>query len=262
VLKTHGIRFESYQAIGSTRFALLGVYGEYEDARIESARLEAPLPTRWIWFHYFGDDTAQPTLQSTNWGVVIKAKARRGGTSRAPASTFELLQDVEAALPGLRAWLPAAQLTNGVVEFGPERIIVPSVEWKRGRLVASLRSPRFKETIELRADLSSSARYAISAKAGPSGATFEAGLRRAADGWEVEGQTLWRSNRLETTARIGREGWWPQRARLAAVSIRVPTELLEFDERPDAEIVTAARTVIEASEIDPVIRDAFLSQVR
>src|SRR5256885_2239026 len=61
LLKTHGVRFEAYQAIGYAKFALLGVYGEYEDTRIESARLEAPLPARWIWSHYFGDDARQPT---------------------------------------------------------------------------------------------------------------------------------------------------------------------------------------------------------
>src|SRR6476660_6367882 len=169
VLKTNGVRFESYQAIGSTRFALLGVQVEYEDARIERARLEAPLPTRWIWSRYFGFDTARPAWQGADWRLVVKTTTPGGGISQSPASTFAVLQDIEATLPWLRSWFAAVRLTNGLVEIGTERIVVPTVEWKRGRLFASVRSARFNETIELRADLSRSARYAISAKADPSG---------------------------------------------------------------------------------------------
>ena len=102
VLKTNGVRFESYQAIGSTRFALLGVQVEYEDARIESARLEAPLPTRWIWSRYFDNNSEQPTLQGAKWRLILKAKTELGGSSKAPASTFEVLKNIEVILPGLR----------------------------------------------------------------------------------------------------------------------------------------------------------------
>lgn len=42
----------------------------------------------------------------------------------------------------------------------------------------------------------------------------------------------------------------------------VPTDLLDFDKEPDADVMAKARTMILAAEIDPVIRDAFLNQVR
>ncbi len=42
----------------------------------------------------------------------------------------------------------------------------------------------------------------------------------------------------------------------------VPTELLDFDKVADAEVLEKSRTMITAAEIDPVIREAFLTQVR
>jgi hypothetical protein len=42
----------------------------------------------------------------------------------------------------------------------------------------------------------------------------------------------------------------------------VPAELLDFDREPNAEVVAQSRVMIESSQIDPVIKEAFLSKVR
>jgi len=65
----------------------------------------------------------------------------------------------------------------------------------------------------------------------------------------------WRNGEAARTGRVRGEsssagrGW-------------VPTELLDFDKTPDAGVLAKARTMILAAEIDPVIREAFLNQVR
>src|SRR5688572_15414669 len=48
VLGHFGIHYSSYEAVGWTRFALMGVRGDYEDVWFTSARVEAPLPTGWL----------------------------------------------------------------------------------------------------------------------------------------------------------------------------------------------------------------------
>jgi hypothetical protein len=42
----------------------------------------------------------------------------------------------------------------------------------------------------------------------------------------------------------------------------VQSELLDFDDKPDAAVLAQAKAMIEASRIDPVVRDAFLNKAR
>jgi translocation and assembly module TamB len=231
-LKHYGVQFDTYRAIGYTRFALAGVHGDYEDVRFEIAGLEAPSLTRWIWARYIRRGAEQPTVACGGWRLIVKTN-EAAHSPQPSGSTFEVLQEIEAIASGLRQWLPAARLSNGVVEVGAGKIILPSVDWKRGRLAATLRPPVLKEPIDLLADFSTAASHVISARAEQSALSVELQLKRAAESWNAEGQTLWRSNRVEMTARFTEQDWWPQRARVTADSIRVPGNLLGVEDYED-----------------------------
>jgi translocation and assembly module TamB len=235
ILQNLGIRFESYQAVGYTKFALVKVEGAWDDVRFESARVEAFLPTRWLWSLYFSDRSFSPNARGGSWRLTVKSTsdAQPDRIPKAPGSTFKVLGEVESVLGVLRDWVPAAHFTNGVVDLNSEEFRLPEVDWKRGSLAASVRSLRFPETIALRASVPGNASPSVSLSAPQARVTVDARFKKNMGRWEVEGETRWLSNRMVLAATFLGEGWWPQSAQLTASSFHIPATLLKLEDYED-----------------------------
>jgi translocation and assembly module TamB len=233
LLQIYGIRFESYEADGYTKFALSGVRGEWQNARFESSRVEAFLPTRWLWSFYFEGSQAA-NVQGGPWRLAVEPKTSPTTPRyKAPGSTSKVLNDVEAVLIALRHWVPSAQFTNGVVAVHSEVFTLPVVQWKQGNLNASVRPARFAETVALQVNVSTNSQPVISLGASQSGVTCETRWKRSGDHWALEAETRWLTNRMVATATFVQKGWWPERARLSAHSVHVPASRLKLEHYED-----------------------------
>src|SRR6266545_4000190 len=154
VLGHYGIHYESYEAVGWTRFALVGVRGDYDEVWFTSARVEAPLPTGWLSGSRSETEKLGRIGSATDWRVRIEPNHQRPPAERpsSQSSTGEVIEDVEAVLAELRQWVPQARLTNGVVEFGSDRIALAWVTWEAGRVTAAVGPSRFwgGDVVEIR----------------------------------------------------------------------------------------------------------------
>src|SRR5690242_7950623 len=92
-----GIRFDSYERMGYTQFALTNVRGQFGNVRFNSKRAVAPLPPRWLWRLYSGDEDAQPLLTVAGWNLQIQSADQSEQTSSAQ-STFSVAEQIHGQL--------------------------------------------------------------------------------------------------------------------------------------------------------------------
>src|SRR6266567_752979 len=130
-----GVRFDSYERVGFTRFALTNVRGDAQRARFNGKRIVGFLPSRWLWRCYSRDLDDEPFLAIAHWNVSIESAPtlRHKGPSNSLDSSFAVAEAIRGALPTWRTWLPAAQLTDGSVQFGSNAVTVAVAHWNRGR---------------------------------------------------------------------------------------------------------------------------------
>jgi len=232
VLGHFGIHYSTYEAVGWTRFALVGVRGDYEDVWFTSARVEAPLPTGWLLGGRAGAGEGGRVGRASDWRIHIEPKPRQAtnGEPSSPNSTAVVIDNVESVFEVLRLWVPQARATNGVVEFGTDRISVAWARWSEGQATASARSSRLPGVnIELRANLATNSDYHISAHSGSPDAVLDLVLKRVDSRWDLNGRGLWRTNQVDVSGRFEREGWWPKQAQVTAPSFRVPADVFEWE---------------------------------
>jgi translocation and assembly module TamB len=234
VLQTYGIRFESYEPVGYTKFALSGIRGEWKNVRFESPGVEAFLPTRWLWSFYFNSGDQDLNVEGGPWRLVVEPDASTAPErDKAPGSTSKVLNNVEAILIAVRNWVPTAQFTNGVLQIHSQVFTLPLVHWKQGSLNASVRPARFAETVALHASVSTNSLPFISLRAPETDVTIKAQLKRAADHWDLVGETQWLTNRMVSSATFVQKGWLPERARLQANSVQLPASRLNLPNYED-----------------------------
>ena len=231
VLARFGVRFDSYERVGYSRFALTNVHRDAPNARFRCERVVGFLPPRWLWLRYSHGADADIFLTVARWSVQIGPATGLQPKSPAapPGSTFALAEAVKVALPAWRTWLPAAQLTDGRVEFGSDWVVVAAANWRRGRVTATVVPSRTRATFVLDGNFSGALPYAISFEADSFGVTGRVRLSRATDRWQAAGEINWKSNRVEMEAEFDRSGWWPSRAGLKSDRFRVPTDLLRLE---------------------------------
>jgi translocation and assembly module TamB len=224
-LARFGVRFDAYERVGYTRFALTNVSGQFGDARFISKRILGFLPPRWLWRHYASGSDEEPFLTVMAWKLEIQPgeKPQRTGS---PDSAFALAETINDKLPAWRTWLPRAQMTDGKIQVGSNEASVATVEWHRGKLSAKGELSKLRDLFVLHCDFSGTPPYRLSIDAKLSGLTNRLELTRATDQWRATGELDWQSNRVALAAGFGRSGWWPERASLTSTNFRVPSKLL------------------------------------
>jgi hypothetical protein len=147
LLSSYGLRFEDYDRIDYSRFSLVGVRGAWPSARFEAGRIQAPVPTAWLWQRITRGSRDEPRVTLDDWRLnFVRLPTNRVPTkSTSPNSLFQTLDQIVSADAMLRRGLAVARLNNGVVETRFERIAIPLITWSGGKIEATLRpsqSPR------------------------------------------------------------------------------------------------------------------------
>lgn len=230
VISRYGVRFADYDRIGWTRFALTSVRGDWNETRLDAQRIEAVLPTTWLW-RLFNDRTDGPPLLSLSNGHLMIA----GSTTNADAtagpqpqgSTGETLNHISRIVLTLQRWLPVADLTNCTIQIASYSVLIPRAEWRAGRLQAVVRIPSSDGEVELTAQMDGELALKLAAGWDAYGASLRGGFSRTGEGWRWDGELGWHTNRAEFTAQFTTNGWWPARAQVHCRRWQCPAGFLQ-----------------------------------
>ncbi|HWH68860.1 MAG TPA: translocation/assembly module TamB domain-containing protein [Candidatus Sulfotelmatobacter sp.] len=243
-----GAHYGHYHREGYARFALDNVSFTNRSTRGQAQRLEAFVPTAWLW-HWAIRPSREPFVQVNGWEYVSLPGNPSG------RSTAATVQQWTEALQRLKSWVPLAMLSNGIVRVrdtpfnaptlqrfnAPTSVPVPALTWHHGELRAQLELPRFNALTLQRFNAPTSvpvptltvrlvpARpYEVQVASEPLHLYSTVTLSTNVPGFGLQGTGEWWSNHITFQAQFGPAGDWPQTARVQAPAVRLPAAVLHL----------------------------------
>jgi translocation and assembly module TamB len=202
-----GARYAAYERLGYGRFALHDVTFTNRTLRFQAARLEAYVPSAWLWQlgrkHHAG-----PFVGVKDWELQFLPTTRSTATS-----STEEIQSVAATVHAVQRWCPQGMLANGTLRFGSETLAAPSLTWSNGQVSARVYSPRLEAEATVDGTLN---RWpaTVQLKSESLHAEAELALTTNLTGLDLKATGGWWSNRLELQAHFGPSGSLPETVRL------------------------------------------------
>src|SRR6266576_5593802 len=151
------IQYVKYEREGYTRFVLVDATFTASGTRLRAGRVEALVPTAWLW-HHFVDRDPVTCVSAQHWTLDITGSTN---ASRAPAhSVFTVVNRLAPILATVRSWVPKALLTNGTVQAAGQRaggpwlqLRVTGATWVNGTLSGGIELPKYSQSATVRAQL-------------------------------------------------------------------------------------------------------------
>lgn len=223
VAKKYGASYATYERVGYERIALRDVRFVSANLRLEAKRVEAYVPTTWLWQRQFGQ-SAKPFLRAEDWQLTW----REGKKNQQERSFHRLFTQSEAVFGKLSHWLPKALLTNGTIRFHKWNIGLDSAEWNRRALSVQGALPDFGQSATVMANLGAGGTCDLFLRSPGLKLESKIQLSENASGVSIVGTNYWGSNRIDLLAQFARTGWLPQAATLQAASFQIPARLLKL----------------------------------
>ncbi len=212
-----GVHYEQYHRDGYARFALTRVRLDQASAHVDADRVEAVLPTVWLWRVQAGRPSGtRPFLLVDRWRFIPSSAPARG------TSTDGEIRALEKALALLGRWLPSAVLSNGTARIGGKAVAIPVIHWSAGSLQAFINLPPPGGLLSVSADLGAGPPYRVAVSAPALRLDSIVRVSHDASGTRLESVGSWWSNRVEARAHFPRSGHLPDTASLEAREFRVP----------------------------------------
>lgn len=236
-LRAYGVECGRVERLGLQRLALHEVKFQSGAARFAARRLECLQPWAWLWrrLRSPAEEAVASRLTLENWRLEVQeTEAPAAATpDRQPASVRQTWRAIQKWLPTVRAWLPAATLTDGTLRLSDFELTCGPVEWTGGVLTARLASARWEQAGDLRMEVNDDGQVELTLHVEP--AAVEVQLRGAPreDAVAVSGQIIWLTNRVTVSAQFGPAGWLPLEARARAETFRLPAATLRLDPYED-----------------------------
>lgn len=237
VLRAYGVECGRVERLGLQRLALHEVKFQSGPARLAARRLESLQPWAWLWQRFrppAAEATAHPRLRLEGWRLdVSEAQAPAAAPAREAASVTATWRAVQRWLPALRAWLPAATLTEGTLGLRDFELACPAADWVGGVLTARFGSATLQQTAALRVTLGDDGQAELALRVDPTAAEVRLRGVPGDGGLTVSGQIAWLTNHATVSARFGPEGWLPVDATVLAEEFRLPSAVLRLDPYED-----------------------------
>ncbi len=227
ILQRYGVRYAACERIGYTRFALQKVTFVRGNTKFEAQRIEAPIPTAWLWWLYFGQrKSPSGWLQVSDWRLAVSNQTKSAMVSSG-SSAYETMRMVAADLQTVKKWLPEAALTNGTVEIDRSTIVLSRVNWDEGKIAAHLFEPKSGQAGTMQIDATTNLSWRASVRVDSLDLNSQLLIAEDAASVQLTGAVFWRSNLFDLTTRFGRQGWIPEQAVVTAKSFRVPAAAIK-----------------------------------
>ncbi len=223
IARRAGARFSSYERIGYQRFQLHQLIFTNSTLRLQAEVVDAFVPSVWASKLAFSRSATLPEFVRVNhWTCEVLP-------SNKPASPpYAKLQDVVDILNALARWMPAAELSNGVVRSGSLEIPINNARWSRGTLESSLTLPRQASGHQLKVVLKPAKPAAVQVTCEALDLESFLAISTNRAGFEVNSTGTWRSNRFEADASFGPTDTLPRTATFQAPKIVVPAAMLRL----------------------------------
>src|SRR5882762_9948131 len=205
-----GLIFTSYQRNGYSRLALNEVTFTNADLHFHAKQAEILTPTIWLWRCLTGPgQSPKAFLRADGWLLDFLEQTNQIQTAQ--SSTYSNTVKVADSLRVLRRWLPAAQLSNGLLRAGKTSIAFPAVSWSQGDLNASVEVPDQKQSGKVQAHLKEPP---FKAEIQSDSAELQGDINIAVENQNLDLQVsgLWQTNKFISDAHFGRESVLPNTA--------------------------------------------------
>lgn len=212
-----GVHYAVYERFGYGRFVLHNVTFTNRTVRFHADRLEAYVPSIWLW--QLGPNrnhNASPFVSVVDWELQSLPT-----TSSTATSSAKEVQSTTSTLRGVQHWCPQGILTNGTLRIGSESLTTPSLTWTNGQIAAQVYSPRLQAEVTVHGVVN---RWPVTAELRSESLHAEAGLILTTNrtGLDLKASGAWWSNRLELQAHFGPGGSLPETVRLVAPEFGIP----------------------------------------
>jgi translocation and assembly module TamB len=144
------------------------------------------------------------------------------------SSTYSDVQDYEAALRGVRKWMPSVRLSHGKVKSGGTLVELGGVGWIRGLLNAEVSLPQKGISGMVKGQVNESGSIRLGLEEPHLQFRSEVEVLTNSTGLVLQATNFWRSNQFELRAQFGLKGELPDHATLEAQDFRVPREWVKL----------------------------------
>lgn len=238
VLRSYGVECGRVERLGLQRLALHELKLQRGATRFTVRRLECLQPWAWLWRRLRGpgsEEASSPRLTLAGWRLEVnEAQAPAPAPPDGQAgSVVETWRDLQKRLPTLRAWLPAATLTDGTLRLRGFELTSGPVQWTSRGLTARLTSAKLGQAAHLQVALGAADQAELTLRVEPAAAQLHLQAVPRDGGLTLDGHITWRTNRAAVSARFGPDGWLPREAQLLAEDLRLPAAALRLDPYED-----------------------------
>ena len=228
ILQHYGVRYAACERIGYARFALRKVTFVQGDTIVEAQRVEAPIPTVWLWWLYVRKQKSPADWVSvSDWHVTVSSQTNRAGASPG-SSAYPTFRDASADLLIVKKWLPKASFTNGSVTVDRTTVLLSSATWDGGKLVARVAEQSSRQSGMVEVDTATNLSWQVSMNVDSVDLDSRILITETTTNLQLSGSALWRSNRFDVSAQLGTQGWIPEQATITSQSIRIPAASLRL----------------------------------
>jgi translocation and assembly module TamB len=229
ITKRYGATYDHYRRVGYERFELSGFALTNGSVRLEAGRVQAFVPTVWLWRHFNGARDGE-FLQVQSWKYSLAEKKSSG--SNAPVSVHDTFQELQNLAATLDQWVPTATLTNGAVAIRQQTVEIPAANWANGKLTATAALTN-QSPLTIVAATKQHAPWTLGIASAVHGLRSTLTINDRAGRLAVTGTADWLTNHLDLAAEFPPRGFIPDTASLRADSFAVPGRLLGMNEYGD-----------------------------
>ena len=241
-----GGSYLSYERRGYNRFALTDFTYTNSSVRITARHVIGLAPANWLWGLLKGRSTnAAPYLLIKDWRVQMLP-----GTNPAPSSVYSEFQTLQKDFAFLRSYVPAAELTNGMVLAHGEQIDISQALWSRGRLSARVAIPAYSKSALVEAEISSAPPYHLEIQSATLHLQSSLALSTNQTVLNIQSTNEWWGNPIYLSAQFGRSNTLPQTAEAQAPQFVLPALALGIPDYQDIKGTAVAHWVHGSFSLD------------
>ncbi|EEF59925.1 hypothetical protein [Pedosphaera parvula] len=222
----HGLHYSTYERVGYARFALIDVAYTNSTTTVTAKRLEAFVPTVWLFKKFTTGQNPPNFLRMDDWLLTQQSPGSNAPPNK-PVSPYNTVQTINETLSTLHRWIPQALLTNGAMQANALTVRIPNARWQNGSLTAEMNLPKYGKSLalQLKSDKAGSSDILIDSPDLELSSTIH--VSQIPTALSLQATNLWRGNPVILTGSFRPDAKLPEQATLQAEHFDLPATMLK-----------------------------------